>query len=46
MAILDKQNITYCGKEAQGIFAKGIYDLDIRATGVKLMDGVKGKQKI
>ena len=46
MAILDKQNITYCGKEAQGILAKGIYDLDIRATGVKLMDGVKGKQKI
>lgn len=46
MAILDKQNITYCGKEGQDIFAKGIYDLDLRATGVRFMDGVKGKQKI
>ena len=39
-------NISYCGKEAQNIFSKDIYDIDLRQYGVSLMDGVKGKQKI
>lgn len=46
MAIINKENISYCGKEAQDIFAKGVFNLDIRATGIRLMDNVKGKQKI
>lgn len=42
----DFDNITYCGKEAQDIFSKDIYALDLRGYGITLMDGVKGKQKI
>lgn len=43
---IDLSNITYCGKEAQEIFSKDIYVLDLRNAGVSFMDGVKGKQKI
>ena len=38
--------ITYCGKEAQEIFSKDIYDIDLRQYGITFMDGVKGKQKM
>lgn len=43
---IDLSNLTYCGKEAQEIFSKDIYSLDLRNAGVTFMDGVKGKQKI
>lgn len=43
---IDLQNITYCGKEAQEIFSKDIYDIDLRQYGITFMDGVKGKMKI
>ena len=39
-------NLTYCGKEAQEIFSKDIYDIDLRQYGITFMDGVKGKMKI
>ena len=38
--------MTYCGKEAQEIFSKDIYDIDLRQYGITFMDGVKGKMKI
>lgn len=43
---IDLSNLTYCGKEAQEIFSKEIYNLDLRDYGITLMDNVKGKQKI
>ena len=43
---IDLSNITYCGKEAQEIFSKDIYDIDLRQYGITFMDGVKGKMKI
>ena len=43
---IDLSNITYCGKEAQEIFSKDIYDIDLRQYGISFMDGVKGKMKI
>lgn len=43
---IDLSNITYCGKEAQEIFSKDIYDIDMRQYGITFMDGVKGKMKI
>jgi hypothetical protein len=43
---LDLSNITYCGKEAQEIFSKDIYDIDLRQYGITFMDGVKGKMKM
>lgn len=39
-------DLTYCGKEAQEIFSKQVYNLDLRSYGITLMDNVKGKQKI
>lgn len=39
-------DINYCGQEAQEIFSKDIYTLDLRNYGITLMDGVKGKMKI
>ena len=38
--------LTYCGKEAQEIFSKDIYDIDLRQYGITFMDGVKGKMKM
>lgn len=43
---IDLSNITYCGKEAQDIFSKDIYDIDLRQYGITFMDGVKGKMKM
>lgn len=43
---IDLSNLSYCGKEAQEIFSKDIYDIDLRQYGITLMDGVKGKMKM
>lgn len=43
---IDVSNLTYCGKEANELFAKDIYALDLRGYGITLMDDVKGKQKL
>lgn len=43
---IDLSGLTYCGKEAQEIFSKDIYDIDLRQYGITFMDGVKGKTKI
>lgn len=43
---IDVSNITYCGKEAQEIFAKDVYALDLRGYGITLMDNIKGKTKL
>lgn len=43
---INLSNITYCGREAQEIFSKDIYDIDLRQYGITFMDGVKGKMKI
>lgn len=43
---IDVSNITYCGKEAQEIFAKDVYALELRNYGITLMDNVKGKTKL
>jgi hypothetical protein len=43
---IDLSGLTYCGKEAQEIFSKDIYDIDLRQYGITYMDGVKGKVKL
>lgn len=43
---IDLSNITYCGREAQEIFSKDIYDIDLRQYGITFLDNVKGKMKI
>ncbi len=43
---IDLSGLTYCGKEAQEIFSKDIYDIDLRQAGITFMDGVKGKMKM
>lgn len=43
---IDLSNITYCGKEAQEIFSRDIYSMDLRNAGITYMDGVKGKMKL
>ena len=43
---LNVSGLTYCGKEAQDIFAKDIYDIDLRQYGITYMDGVKGRMKM
>ena len=43
---INVSGITYCGKEAQEIFSKDIYDIDLRQYGITFMDGVKGKMKM
>ena len=43
---IDLTGLTYSGKEAQEIFSKDIYDIDLRQYGITFMDGVKGKMKI
>ena len=43
---IDLSNLTYCGKEAQEIFSKDVYDIDLRQYGISFMDGVKGKTKL
>lgn len=43
---LNVSGLTYCGEEYRNIFAKDIYDIDLRQYGITFMDGVKGKVKI
>ena len=43
---IDLSGLTYCGKEAQEIFSKDIYDIDLRQYGITFMDNVKGKMKL
>ena len=43
---INVSGLTYCGKEAQDIFSKDIYDIDLRQYGITFMDGVKGKMKM
>lgn len=43
---IDLSGLTYCGKEAQDIFAQDIYDIDLRQYGVTFMENVKGKMKM
>lgn len=44
--MIDVSNISYCGKEGRDIFAKDVYDIDLRQYGITFLDGLKGKQKI
>ena len=39
-------SLNYCGKEANEIFSKMIYDLDLANSGITLRDNVKGKEKL
>ena len=39
-------SLSYCGKEANEIFSKMIYDLDLANSGITLRDNVKGKEKL
>lgn len=43
---IDLSNISYCGKEAQDIFSKDIYNIDLRQYGITMLEGVKGKMKM
>lgn len=43
---IEVSGLSYCGQEAQDIFAKDIYDIDLRQYGITFMDGVKGKMKM
>ena len=43
---IDLTGLTYCGKEAQEIFSKDIYDIDLRQYGISFWDNVKGKMKL
>ena len=43
---IDLSGLTYCGKEAQEIFSKDIYDIDLRQAGITFMDGIKGRTKL
>ena len=36
---IDLSNLTYCGKEAQEIFSKDIYDIDLRQYGITFFYG-------
>lgn len=39
-------NINYCGKEAQEIFVKDLYQSDLKGYGIRYMSGVKGKTQL
>lgn len=39
-------NINYCGKEAQEIFVKDLYESDLKSYGIRYMSGVKGKTQL
>ena len=43
---INVSGLSYCGTEAQEIFSKDIYDIDLRQYGITFMDGLKGKTKI
>ena len=42
----DLSNINYCGKEAQEIFVKDLYESDLKGYGIRYMSGVKNTQKL
>lgn len=44
--MIDSASLTYCGQEGQEIFSKQIFDMDLRAYGIRFMDGLKGKRKL
>ena len=35
---INVSGLTYCGKEAQEIFSKDIYDIDLRQYGITFME--------
>lgn len=39
-SLVDFSGLTYCGEEARNIFAKDIYDIDLRQYGITFMDGL------
>lgn len=39
-------NINYCGKDAQEIFVKDLYESDLKGYGIRYMSGVKGKTQL
>lgn len=43
---IDLSGLTYCGREAQEIFSKDIYNIDLRQYGITFFDNVKGKMKL
>ena len=43
---IDDKGLNYCGADAQEIFAKDIYNIDLRQYGITFIDGLKGKRKI
>lgn len=43
---IDDSGLNFCGTEAQEIFAKDIYNIDLRQYGITFIDGLKGKRKI
>ena len=43
---IETSGLTYCGTEAQTIYSKDIYSLDLRRAGITMIDGVKGRRKV
>ena len=43
---INKSGLTYEGKEAQEIFVKNLYTSNVHNLGVRMLPGVKGKQKL
>lgn len=43
---INVSGLSYCGQEAQDIFTRDVYDLDLRSYGITFRDGVKGKVKL
>lgn len=43
---IDVTGLTYCGKEAEEIFVKNLYQSNLKGYGIRYMSGVKGKQKL
>lgn len=44
--MVNVDNISYCGKEANEIFSKMLYSLDLATSGITMRDNVKGKEKL
>lgn len=45
-SFVDMTGLTYCGKEAEEIFTKQLYESDVHSYGVRYLPNVKGKQKL
>lgn len=43
---INVSGLSYNGQEAQDIFTRDVYDLDLRTYGITFRDGVKGKVKL